>query len=121
MTFRPGDAHRLAFADRSFDAVVCLRVLMHTPGWRQSLGELCRVARDRVVFDYPALGERGGAAGRGRDVSRMPSGADVEAYRVFSDRAIARELDRPRLPHPRMSQAVRAADRAAQTDRIASR
>ena len=41
--------------NRSFDAVVCLRVLMHTPDWRQSLGELCRVARHRVVFDYPAL------------------------------------------------------------------
>ena len=49
------DAHRLSFGDRSFDAVVCLRVLMHTPDWRQSLGELCRVARERVVFDYPAL------------------------------------------------------------------
>ena len=28
---------------------------MHTPDWRRSLGELCRVARTRVVFDYPAL------------------------------------------------------------------
>ena len=43
--------------------MVCLRVLMHTPDWRQSLGELCRVARHRVVFDYPALVKRGGAAG----------------------------------------------------------
>ena len=55
VTFTPGDAHGLAFADRSFDAVICLRVLMHTPDWRRSLGELCRIARDRVVFDYPAL------------------------------------------------------------------
>src|SRR5262245_51300458 len=51
----PGDAHELGFADRSFDAVVCLRVLMHTPDWRQSLAELCRVAQRHVVFDYPAL------------------------------------------------------------------
>ena len=28
---------------------------MHTPDWRRSLAELCRVARERVVFDYPAL------------------------------------------------------------------
>ena len=37
-------APRSPFADRSFDSVVCLRVLMHTPDWRASLGELCRVA-----------------------------------------------------------------------------
>jgi ubiquinone/menaquinone biosynthesis C-methylase UbiE len=51
VTFVDGDAHGLAFGTQSFDAVVCLRVLMHTPDWRQSLGELCRVARHRVVFD----------------------------------------------------------------------
>jgi ubiquinone/menaquinone biosynthesis C-methylase UbiE len=51
VTFAAGDAHGLAFGDRSFDAVICLRVLMHTPDWRQSLRELCRVSRDRVVFD----------------------------------------------------------------------
>src|SRR5947208_15238059 len=38
--FEAGDAHALPFADRSFDAVVSLRVLMHTPGWRQAVGEL---------------------------------------------------------------------------------
>ena len=55
VAFLPGDAHGLAFADRSFDAVICLRVLMHTPDWQQSLAELCRVARERVVFDYPSF------------------------------------------------------------------
>src|ERR687895_570132 len=55
VTFTRGDAHGLRFDDRVFDSVVCLRVLMHTPGWRQSLTELCRVARQSVVFDYPAL------------------------------------------------------------------
>jgi SAM-dependent methyltransferase len=55
VTFDQADAHRLSYADRAFDHVVCLRVLMHTPGWREALGELCRIARDRVVFDYPAM------------------------------------------------------------------
>ena len=55
VTFAQDDAHKLNFANEAFDAVICLRVLMHTPDWRQSLGELCRVARTRVVFDYPAL------------------------------------------------------------------
>ncbi len=55
VAFAHGDAHGLGVPDRSFDAVVCLRVLMHTPDWRRSLAELCRVARAAVVFDYPAL------------------------------------------------------------------
>jgi ubiquinone/menaquinone biosynthesis C-methylase UbiE len=91
VTFVRGDAHALDFPDRSFDAVVCLRVLMHTPDWRASLHELCRVANDRVVFDYPS--RRSVAAIQAitrRFAHRIrPS---VEAYRVFAPRAIARAL-----------------------------
>ena len=87
VTFVRGDAHGLAFADRSFDAVVCLRVLMHTPDWRQSLGELCRVARERVVFDYPALVSAAALQALARRAAHA-MGARVEAYRVFSDHSI---------------------------------
>jgi len=52
--FQLGDAHALDFADRSFDAVVCFRVLMHTPRWHLCLAELCRVAERLVVIDYPS-------------------------------------------------------------------
>ena len=90
-TFGPGDAHRLPFEDRAFDAVICLRVLMHTPGWRQSLGELCRVARDRVVFDYPAVMSAAALQSWVRTAAHA-AGVRVEAYRVFSDRAIDAEL-----------------------------
>src|SRR6185295_15271241 len=49
VAFAHGDAHHLDFPDRSFNAVVCLRVLMHTPDWRASLRELCRVSSRRLV------------------------------------------------------------------------
>ena len=42
--FLTGDAHALEFPDRSFDVVVSLRVLMHSPEWPRSVAELCRVA-----------------------------------------------------------------------------
>jgi len=91
VTFTRGDAHRLDFPDRSFDAVVCLRVLMHTPDWRASLRELCRVASDRVVFDYPSLYSAAALQALVRRVTHRINPA-VEAYRVFSPAAVAREL-----------------------------
>jgi ubiquinone/menaquinone biosynthesis C-methylase UbiE len=87
VVFARGDAHALAFGKQSFDAVVCLRVLMHTPDWRRSLAELCRVARGRVVFDYPALVSAAALQAWTRRAA-LTLGAKVEAYRVFSDRAV---------------------------------
>jgi SAM-dependent methyltransferase len=92
VSFARGDVHALQFAEREFDAVVCLRVLMHTPDWRRSLAELCRVARSRVVFDYPALTSMAALQAAGRRVAYM-TGARVEAYRVFSDRAVRAALE----------------------------
>jgi 2-polyprenyl-3-methyl-5-hydroxy-6-metoxy-1,4-benzoquinol methylase len=87
VTFIQGDAHGLNVADRSFDAVVCLRVLMHTPDWRQSLAELCRAAKSRVVIDYPALSSAAAVQAATRRIAHV-LGKRVEAYRVFSHRAV---------------------------------
>jgi 2-polyprenyl-3-methyl-5-hydroxy-6-metoxy-1,4-benzoquinol methylase len=91
VTFVRGDAHGLEFADRSFDAVVCLRVLMHTPDWRASLRELCRVSAGRVVFDYPSLWSAAAVQAATRRVAHIlkPS---VEAYRVIAPGAVGRVL-----------------------------
>ncbi len=91
--FVEGDAHALAYPDRSFDAVVCLRMLMHVPDWRTALSELCRVSRQRLVFDYPALRSSAALQSMWRRVAAN-FGSEVEAYRVFSSAEIARELDR---------------------------
>lgn len=87
VSFTRGDAHRLEYGDGSFDAVVCLRVLMHTPAWRRVVAELCRVARDRVVFDYPALLSAAAVQSLARRAA-LAAGVRAEAYRVFSGRAI---------------------------------
>ena len=89
--FVRGDAHGLDFPDRAFDSVVCLRVLMHTPDWRVSLRELCRVASNRVVFDYPSLYSAAALQALVRRVTHMRNPA-VEAYRVLSAGAVSRVL-----------------------------
>jgi SAM-dependent methyltransferase len=91
--FAQGDAHALAYPDRSFDAVICLRMLMHVPDWRRALSELCRVARERLVIDYPAVNSTAAAQALWRRAAVM-LGSRVEAYRVFSGGAIAGELGR---------------------------
>src|SRR5262249_25410497 len=91
VTFASGDAHRLDFPHRSFAAVGCLRVLMHAPGWRAAVGELCRVAADRVLLDYPSLYSVAAGQAAVRRVTRRFD-ASVEAYRVLSPSAIARAL-----------------------------
>src|SRR5690606_30232225 len=47
-----GDLLRLPYPDRSFDAVVAVRLVAHVEAWEQLLFELCRVARRAVVIDY---------------------------------------------------------------------
>jgi ubiquinone/menaquinone biosynthesis C-methylase UbiE len=90
--FDAGDAHALPFADRSFDAAVSLRVLMHTPGWAQAVGELCRVSRRRVVFDYPSARSLAAVQAGTRRVKAV-LGMKTEAYRVFRPGRIRAALD----------------------------
>jgi hypothetical protein len=41
------------FSDRSFDVVVSFRILSHIGQWQRFMTELCRVARQAVIFDFP--------------------------------------------------------------------
>jgi ubiquinone/menaquinone biosynthesis C-methylase UbiE len=93
ISFSEGDAHALTFADRSFDAVVCLRLLMHVPDWRKSLAELCRVSNRQLVFDFPSRTSMAALQATWRRLAQK-MGRNVEAYRVFGLGEIERELSR---------------------------
>lgn len=45
----------LPFADRSFDAVIAVRLLSHVERWEALLRELGRIARDLLILDYANL------------------------------------------------------------------
>lgn len=53
--FAEGSSLALPFPDRSFDGVVSVRLVSHTPEWRRLVRELARVARQTVVIDYPPV------------------------------------------------------------------
>lgn len=51
--FIVGNVVQMPFADRSFDAVVAVRMLTHCTVWPKLVSEMCRVSRGPVVTDYP--------------------------------------------------------------------
>jgi ubiquinone/menaquinone biosynthesis C-methylase UbiE len=51
-----GSLAALPHPDRSFDVVTAFRVLAHIGDWQALLGEMCRVARHAVIFDFPIPG-----------------------------------------------------------------
>lgn len=90
--FLLGDAHALEFPDRTFDVTISLRLLMHAPGWRDCVAELCRVADRLVILDYPSATSFAAiesAARRLLSRLRVPT----EPYRVLTDRAVRRALE----------------------------
>ncbi len=52
--FHVGDLLNLPYADASFDAVICFRLLPHTEEYGLLVSELCRVAKRTVVVDFPS-------------------------------------------------------------------
>ena len=91
--FQRGDAHALDFADRSFDAVVSFRMLMHTPQWKRCVAELCRVAERLVIVDYPSATSVALFESLARRVTHA-MGANTEPYQVFTHGAITEAFDR---------------------------
>lgn len=50
-----GPLDTLPHGDESFDAVVSFRILSHVADWRALIHEMCRVAHQVVLLDYPSL------------------------------------------------------------------
>jgi len=51
--FEVGNVIALPYEDKSFDAVVSVRMLTHCGQWEQLVAEMCRVSRGPVITDYP--------------------------------------------------------------------
>jgi SAM-dependent methyltransferase len=93
ITFRTGDAHALDFPDRSFEVVISLRVIMHTPRWADCVGELCRVADQLVILDYPSSRSIALVQSKARRFLAA-AGRRTEPYRVLSFRQVEDQLRR---------------------------
>jgi ubiquinone/menaquinone biosynthesis C-methylase UbiE len=92
VAFARADAHALPFADRSMDAAVCLRLLMHAPDWQRCVRELCRVSRWRVIVDFPARASFAALESAARKAA-VVVGRTTEAYRVLAERDVRAALE----------------------------
>lgn len=87
--FEVADLLALPYPGQSFDAVVCFRLLPHSVAWTRLVGELCRVARQSVLLDYPSsrsaniLSDRLFALKKGIELNTRP-------FMLFTPREIGR-------------------------------
>lgn len=89
IAFDVADAHALPVPDRSVDAAVCFRLLMHVIDWPKCVAELCRVSRRLVVIDFPAAASAAAIESVVRR-RRQAAGQRVEAYRVLREADVRR-------------------------------
>lgn len=55
ITFKTGNVIDLPFLDKSFDVVICVRLIPHCTRWPDLIQQLCRVAKQAVIVDYPTI------------------------------------------------------------------
>ena len=53
ISFYREDLLNLSFVDNAFDVVLAFRLMPHLRAWPNLVAELCRVAREAIVVDYP--------------------------------------------------------------------
>jgi dihydroflavonol-4-reductase len=88
--FEVADLRALPFSSGAFDAVICYRLLAHTADWRRLIGELCRVARQRVIVDYPSLRSVNIASGSLFELKRSIEGGTTRPFAVYRPDEMAR-------------------------------
>lgn len=86
--FQSGDLLRASWPDRTFDVVICYRLLAHARRWRDLAAELCRLARHAVLVDYPSRRSVNAAANAFFGLKKEVEG-NTRPFAVFRDGDVA--------------------------------
>jgi len=88
VAFRSGPLQQAPWPPASFDAVLAFRLLPHVDRWRDLVAELCRLAREAVIVDYPTFRSANALSGAlfrlKKELER-----DTRPFRVFRDAEVA--------------------------------
>jgi ubiquinone/menaquinone biosynthesis C-methylase UbiE len=74
----------LPFEDASFDVVIAIRLLTHLDNWEVLLAEMCRVAKDLIIVEYPSKMSLNAIAPLLFKFKKKFEG-DTRTFRLFSD------------------------------------
>jgi SAM-dependent methyltransferase len=89
--FRSGPLLHAPWPDRSFDAVLAFRLLPHVERWRELVAELCRLAGQAVIVDYPTARSANAVSGALFGLKQKVEG-DTRPFLVFRDAEIEAAL-----------------------------
>ncbi len=95
--FVEGPLLALPWSDGTFDVVVCIRLLPHCAEWRRLVAELCRVARRRVIVDYPTGRSLNALSPVMSGMKRKVEG-NTRPYALFGHGEVAAEFARHGFP-----------------------
>jgi ubiquinone/menaquinone biosynthesis C-methylase UbiE len=91
ISFVAGDLLALPFPDRSFDAVISVRLISHIDDWPRLVAEYCRVARRNVIIDFPTKASINNAFALGSQV-KLAIEKTTRTYRSFWPAELQREF-----------------------------
>lgn len=89
--FQVADLFHLPYPAKSFDAVICFRLVTHCDRWQILISELCRVARTAVIIDYPTSQSVNFAAPRLFAAKKHLEG-NTRTFRLFRHSEIEKEF-----------------------------
>ena len=89
--FKTGNLLQLPFGNKSYDIVICFRLLTHEDNWKVQISELCRVAKYAIVVDYPDIRSFNIFYKFLFDVKKRIEG-NTRTFRNFSRKEIAEEF-----------------------------
>jgi ubiquinone/menaquinone biosynthesis C-methylase UbiE len=101
-SYRTCDCLDLPYEDNRFDVVMAFRLLPHADRWRELIKEMCRVARQTVIFDYPDKRSANILYDVLFDLKKNMEG-NTRTYTLFTRKEIRYELARHGFGSPRFS------------------
>jgi ubiquinone/menaquinone biosynthesis C-methylase UbiE len=87
--FEVADLQSMPYPDGAFDAVICYRLVAHSVNWTRLIGELCRVAADRVIIDYPAKRSVNIISRRLFDMKRSIEGVTTRRFSLYGRQEVS--------------------------------